>query len=94
MSNLGAIIEGIDKWTPKSEADLFKICKEHKDNLAGAFDPNGWTLLHTAVYKEIDFISTIKRHISNVSFIGNIGVDDECPPLSDVIFQILMKNFK
>ena len=58
MSNLGAIIEGIDKWTPKSEADLFKICKEHKDNLAGAFDPNGWTLLHTAVYKEIDFIST------------------------------------
>ena len=56
MSNIGAMMEAIDKWTPKSEADLFRICKEHKDNLAGAFDQNGWTLLHTAVYKEIDFI--------------------------------------
>ena len=56
MSNIGAMMEAIDKWTPKSEADLFRICKEHKDNLAGAFDQNGWTLLHTAVYKEFDFI--------------------------------------
>ena len=56
MSNIGAMMEAIDKWTPKSEADLFRICKEHKDNLAGAFDQNGWTLLHTAVYKEIEFI--------------------------------------
>ena len=32
--------------------------------------------------------------ILNVAFIGSIGVDDEFPPLSDVIFQILMDNFK
>ena len=63
MSNIGAMMEAIDKWTPKSEADLFRICKEHKDNLAGAFDQNGWTLLHTAVYKEIEFIFLIRSKV-------------------------------